>query len=899
MMSAIDNTVTSGITLATSGTYASPLTITSMGYVDNTGTGDAIYGPNTQAWTVVNYGRVASTGTAGRYGVSLGDGGAVSNSGTIIALQAGIFVGSAPGTITNSGTISGSNYGVKLTAGGVVTNQSGGRIVATNTMGVHVVPTSGIGIYIVNALGTVSNAGYITGNVAGIELGAGGSVTNQGGGTINGGIFGISVLLNDGGTVVNQAGGTITDGIGIAGTIGSVTNAGSIKGGVTLNAGGMAVNQANGTIYGISGVDLHGATSTLTNYGSVSGSPGAFLRYGAAIFNQQSANIIGSEAGIFIFKTGYVSNAGNIASPERRLQFDAGGISLLGGGTIVNQAGGTIAAATYGVASYRGDYAIGTVTITNAAVTLTNAGTITGGYSGVSLLAGGMVINQAGGTIGGVSRGGVYMVGGNSTIINAGTIRAGTSSAAVVFGGSYTNRLVLEPGASFVGGIFGGSGSDTLELAGSAGNPLTVNYNGLHLVRFEDVMFGSDGYAALSVTNASGTLPLTVSGFGLPTDLIDLTAIGTNGTISGQSSPQVTVSGSSGTVTLQLDVSDSISFITSSDGVSGTNLVPVCFCRGTMILTEYGEVAAESLAVGDRVVTLSGATKPIVWIGMGRDLVTGRHSLARPIIVRRGALADDVPRRDLYLTHGHALYLDGVLIPVENLINHRSILWDDAARVVEYYHLELEDHDVVLAEGAAAETYYDAANRALFQIRRPDSQAGAAKPTFAPVLTGGERVDAVWAALFARCGGRIETATTEDADLHLVIKGKRTEAVSIKGCAYTFALDGSPLGSLRLASRSAVPSLLGLIRHDHRRLGVAISAIELRQAGVATIVRHDGTLFRDGGCHPPEAGHSWTDGVFDLPARLFAHLDGPSELTIRTEQPGMRYPISATRARAA
>ena len=89
------------------------------------------------------------------------------------------------------------------------------------------------------------------------------------------------------------------------------------------------------------------------------------------------------------------------------------------------------------------------------------------------------------------------------------------------------------------------------------------------------------------------------------------------------------------------------------------------------------------------------------------------------MIVRKGALADNVPHRDLRITKGHSLYLDGSLVPVEFLINHRSILWDEAARVIEYYHIELEDHEVVLANGAPAETYYDAGNRAQFHIVRP------------------------------------------------------------------------------------------------------------------------------------------------------------------------------------
>ena len=64
----------------------------------------------------------------------------------------------------------------------------------------------------------------------------------------------------------------------------------------------------------------------------------------------------------------------------------------------------------------------------------------------------------------------------------------------------------------------------------------------------------------------------------------------------------------------------------------------------------------------------------------------GRRSAATPVIVRKGALGDNVPFRDLRLTKGHSLYLDGVLIPVEFLINHRSILWDDRAQEVAISH---------------------------------------------------------------------------------------------------------------------------------------------------------------------------------------------------------------------
>ncbi len=89
--------------------------------------------------------------------------------------------------------------------------------------------------------------------------------------------------------------------------------------------------------------------------------------------------------------------------------------------------------------------------------------------------------------------------------------------------------------------------------------------------------------------------------------------------------------------------------------------------------------------MGDMVLTASGAVEPIMWIGTGRVLAVLE---AAPVIVRKGALADHVPHRDLRVTKGHSLFIDGVLIPAEFLVNYRSFLWDDTAREVDIYHVE-------------------------------------------------------------------------------------------------------------------------------------------------------------------------------------------------------------------
>ena len=76
-----------------------------------------------------------------------------------------------------------------------------------------------------------------------------------------------------------------------------------------------------------------------------------------------------------------------------------------------------------------------------------------------------------------------------------------------------------------------------------------------------------------------------------------------------------------------------------------------------------------------------------------------------PIKICRSALAPNVPHRDLYLSPAHALYLDGVLIRVKGLVNGRSIVRCSKGEEdrLKYFHLELEDHQVIFAEGAPVE----------------------------------------------------------------------------------------------------------------------------------------------------------------------------------------------------
>ena len=142
-----------------------------------------------------------------------------------------------------------------------------------------------------------------------------------------------------------------------------------------------------------------------------------------------------------------------------------------------------------------------------------------------------------------------------------------------------------------------------------------------------------------------------------------------------------------------------------------------CYCRGTSILTDRGEVAVEDLRIGDRVATVFGGFRPIKWIG--RRAYAGRFLLGRkdmlPVCFKAGSLGDNLPARDLFVSPLHAMYLEKVLIPASALIDGVAITQAVRRDSVEYFHIELDSHDVIFAEGAPSETFLDDDSRNIFQ----------------------------------------------------------------------------------------------------------------------------------------------------------------------------------------
>lgn len=177
--------------------------------------------------------------------------------------------------------------------------------------------------------------------------------------------------------------------------------------------------------------------------------------------------------------------------------------------------------------------------------------------------------------------------------------------------------------------------------------------------------------------------------------------------------------------------------INSGTGSSSTTpayTVAPCYVRGTLIAVPGGSCAVEDLRTGDVILTADGAAKPVKWIGVSFQTaadIAATPSL-RPVLFQPDAIAPGIPTRALFVSPMHGMMIDDVIVPAAALVNGVTILRPDCAGNVDYFHVELDAHELILAEGAAGETFMDDASRAMFD--------NAAEYT---ALYGGETVSAM------------------------------------------------------------------------------------------------------------------------------------------------------------
>ena len=543
------------------------------------------------------------------------------------------------------------------------------------------------------------------------------AMVSDGGADIGHGAAGIGLAVVDGGFWTNAGQLTVGDGGHGSLLIGGAAN--SITGQVTaFDATIGAQAGANGSVTLASGDLLVANATTMTSTLAVG------LAGSGTLAVEGNGNVTVGAAQIELTSTSSVTNVGTLS------------IGGVGGGSGLLTISGDASVLVNGNAVVGGGAGSADVVVGQAATDtalLAMSGTLAIGESGRVSLGGAQDTIRAGAiTIGGgdlLSGAGTISGdgGGNNTvvltnIVNAGTIEA-TGGSLLVYGSVVgTGRIAVDAGA-------------TITMQATVGSGQTIAFSPTAHGVLNDV----SGFAG------------TITGFAKG-NILDLAS--TAGTAATWSPGTLAIATATGTIDLSIAGSYAPNdFIVQSDGLGGSEVELACFAAGTRILTPSGPVAVEALSPGDLVLTMAGERLPIRWVGR-RKVDCRRHPHPRaiwPVRIKAHAFGPGCPERDLFLSPDHAIYHDGVLIPVKYLLNGTTLRQMRAA-MVDYFHLELSRHDVVLAEGLPSETFLDSGNRAAFgnapgvvqlhpDFSRADTSLSWDARGYAPLCVIGEHVE--------------------------------------------------------------------------------------------------------------------------------------------------------------
>lgn len=460
---------------------------------------------------------------------------------------------------------------------------------------------------------------------------------------------------------------------------------------------------------------------------------------------------------------------------------------------------------------------------------------------------------------------------------------------------------------------------DTIAATVENGGKLVTGGNFSGTSTSGSLSFGTGGGSIVlgtSGTYSAGTLSQLVSGFTNSSDILDDQHL----KFTGVTGYTIAAGTTSGTQTVTIDDSSGNFIFTAkgtnlatgsytsltngplkltADSTGGTN-VTACFLAGVRISTPKGDVAVESLIVGDLVSVMEDSkivSHPVKWIGNRKiKLSNGAKLEAYPVRVRAGAITDGVPYRDLLVTSDHCIHVGGHLIPVRMLVNDASITIDTGITSFTYYHVELDRHAILIADGLEAESYLDTGNRICFednmQVLRPELFANQTHARWyteaaAPLAVDRATVEPIWEEFRRRAvvlGFAFPDAPVlvKDPGIHLVSDaGHRIMPTLTDGRFFAFVVP-SDVKSIRLASRAASPSeTTGPFLDDRRALGVLVGRIGVHQGRSYTSLSLHLTDERLSGWHSVENDTCrWTDGDALLPVSDLSTLGEPTYIDI-------------------
>lgn len=582
--------------------------------------------------SVTNTGTI--TGTSGYPGIALGPGttaGAITNSGLIQGSPTsgdddqldGVFVsGTLAGGITNSptGAITGAQNGIAVMTGGSVSGVVNSGSINGGQDGI-VVSASSI-------TGTITNSGSIVGGSAGIAVQAGGTVSSiVNTGYIHGGSSGVSVngvgasvssIVNTG-TLATISAGSNGIFVGNSASVSSIANSG------TITAGLYGIHLNNGTITGgitnsglISGTDNSGIyldgsnVGTLSNLlgGAITGSNAGINVSGSTLGQLLNAGMISGAFGVELTTstlTGGLTNSGHIMSTG---SISGSGFvssqSVISGG-IKNLAGGVISGAS-GISLH-----------TTRLDTLSNAGTITGNFSGVGV-SGGEISGL--GSAPAISNSGQITAAFVGILIEGATITGGIVNSGLISGTTYGG--ILFNTTSFTGGITNLAGGVISGASGIAAYTSSLDFI-TNAAGATITGIGGSGGLRSGILLSGATLSGGISNAGVIQGLQFGVSLESDARIAGQIINQGTISGAIFGVAV-LSGSTLVGGLTNSGLISGVGAAGV-FVSGGKVIGAISNLSGGTITGSEGIEVYNGTVGSITNAAGARIIATATNGI--------------------------------------------------------------------------------------------------------------------------------------------------------------------------------------------------------------------------------------------------------------------------------
>lgn len=156
-----------------------------------------------------------------------------------------------------------------------------------------------------------------------------------------------------------------------------------------------------------------------------------------------------------------------------------------------------------------------------------------------------------------------------------------------------------------------------------------------------------------------------------------------------------------------------------STAIDSSDIVPICFTAGTRIQTDKGLRVVERLKSGDMIQTQDNGLQPLRVLCKSKFTAAqiSRNSKLWPIKIAPGALGKGLPERAIKVSRQHRFVVrsrisqrmfsvDEVLVAAHRLIEMPKVEAEKPTGSISYYHLILDRHEVVFAEGTPTESFF-------------------------------------------------------------------------------------------------------------------------------------------------------------------------------------------------